>query len=174
MPKKKKDSLIEEEALEEKEEETTIEVVEEKPRDPYEGDPIDVPIDESFYKPERVTIKQIVEDGTYKSIQVDLKRKKADLNTGLDSQDVLARKAAHWDNINDKKGTRTVGGIVMSKIFTIFNLLCFGIAAWLISVGAYAKCFFVIIVTANIINNYVFNFYFLFLPITEYVNSRSR
>ena len=151
MPRKKKDSLIEEEALEEKEEETTIEVVEEKPRDPYEGDPIDVPIDESFYKPERVTIKQIVEDGTYKSIQVDLKRKKADLNTGLDSQDVLARKAAHWDNINDKKGTRTVGGIVMSKIFTIFNLLCFGIAAWLISVGAYAKCFFVIIVTANII-----------------------
>ena len=76
---------------------------------------------------------------------------KADLKTGLDSQDVSSRVAAHWDNVNDKKGTRTVSGIIFSKIFTIFNLLCFGIAAWLISVGAFTKCFFILIVTSNII-----------------------
>ncbi|MBP5446257.1 MAG: HAD-IC family P-type ATPase [Acholeplasmatales bacterium] len=141
----------EEESKEEVAQAKVEEVVEEKKEDIYEGEPIDVPIDESFYKPITVKVKQIVEDGTYKTNEVDLKRKKADLNYGLDTQDVLARNAAHWNNVNDKKGTRTVSGIVLSKIFTIFNLLCFGIAAWLISVGAFTKCFFVIIVTANII-----------------------
>ena len=119
--------------------------------DVFEGDPVDVPLDESFYTPTRVKVKQIVEDGSIKTIEVDLKRKKANLKTGLDAQDVNARVQAHWNNVNDKKGTRTVGSIIMSKIFTIFNLLCFGIAAWLISVGAFAKCFFILIVTANII-----------------------
>ena len=132
-------------------EEVKEEVVEEEKKDIYEGDPIDVPIDESFYKPVSVKLKEIAEDGTYQIKEVDLARKKADLNFGLDSQDVLARKAAHWDNVNDKKGSRTTSGIVLSKIFTIFNLLCFGIAAWLISVGAFSKCFFILIVTTNII-----------------------
>lgn len=130
--------------------EETIEETE-KEKDIYEGDPIDVPIDESFYKPLTVKVKEIAPDGTYKTSEVDLKRKKADLNSGLDSHDVLARKSAHWDNVNDKKGTRTTSGIILSKIFTIFNLLCFGIAAWLISVGAFTKCFFILIVTTNII-----------------------
>ena len=132
-------------------EEVKEEVVEEEKKDIYEGDAIDVPIDESFYKPVSVKLKEIAEDGTYKITDVNLARKKADLNFGLDSQDVLARKAAHWDNVNDKKGSRTTSGIVLSKIFTIFNLLCFGIAAWLISVGAFSKCFFILIVTTNII-----------------------
>ena len=124
---------------------------EEEIDDIFEGEPVDVPIDETFYQPTNVRIKQIADDGTLKSIDVDLRRKKADLKTGLDSQDVAARVAAHWDNVNDKKGTRTVSGIIFSKIFTIFNLLCFGIAAWLISVGAFTKCFFILIVTSNII-----------------------
>ena len=124
---------------------------EEEIEDIFEGEPVDVPIDETFYQPTNVRIKQIADDGTLKSIDVDLRRKKADLKTGLDSQDVAARVAAHWDNVNDKKGTRTVSGIIFSKIFTIFNLLCFGIAAWLISVGAFTKCFFILIVTSNII-----------------------
>ena len=132
-------------------EEVKEEVVEEEKKDIYEGDAIDVPIDESFYKPVSVKLKEIAEDGTYKITDVNLARKKADLNFGLDTQDVLARKAAHWDNVNDKKGSRTTSGIVLSKIFTIFNLLCFGIAAWLISVGAFSKCFFILIVTTNII-----------------------
>ena len=180
MARKKKEVVIDEnsidesviesletEEIEEKHEEKEVEKVEEKPVQKAEGNtlekeklvddltiegkPIDVPIDESFYKPTTVDVKQIVEDGTYKITQVDLKRKKADLDFGLDSLDVLARETAHWNNVNDKKGTRTVSGIVLSKIFTIFNLLCFGVAAWLISVGAFTKCFFVIIVTANII-----------------------
>ena len=154
-------TLISEEIEETKVEEKPVQKVEENKNTlekekldddlTIEGKPIDVPIDESFYKPTTVNVKQIVEDGTYKITQVDLKRKKADLDFGLDSLDVLARETAHWDNVNDKKGTRTVSGIVLSKIFTIFNLLCFGVAAWLISVGAFTKCFFVIIVTANII-----------------------
>ena len=150
MAARKKDVL---EVKEVQEKEVIEEVIEETEvvDDIFEGDPIDVPIDESFYKPITVKVKQIADDGTYKTNEVELKRKQADLSTGLDQQDVLAREAAHWNNINDKKGTRTVGGIIMSKIFTIFNLLCFGIAAWLISVGAFTKCFFIIIVTANII-----------------------
>ena len=116
-----------------------------------EGDPVDVPLDETIYKPTKVGVKQIVEDGTYKITEVDLQRKQADLSFGLDELDVLARETAHWNNVNDKKGTRTVGSIVLSKIFTIFNLLCFGVAGWLISVGAFTKCFFIIIVTANVI-----------------------
>ena len=143
--------------LDDDKEEKITEIKEERPKqeeekeDIFEGDPIDVPIDESFYTPTKVKVQQIADDGTYELIEVDLQRKKADLNFGLDAQDVLARKAAHWDNINDKKGTRTVSGIVLSKIFTIFNLLCIGIAAWLISIGAFSKCFFILIVTANII-----------------------
>ena len=138
------------EVLETKEKEN-INPFEEEIEDVFEGDPVDVPVDESFYQPQKVKIKQIAEDGTLKTVDFDLRRKKANLKTGLDSHDVAARVAAHWDNVNDKKGTRTVGGIVFSKIFTIFNLLCFGIAAWLISVGAFTKCFFILIVTSNII-----------------------
>ena len=138
------------EALEKKEKEN-VNPFEDEIEDIFEGEPVDVPIDESFYQPQKVKIKQIAEDGTLKTTEFDLKRKKANLKTGLDSHDVAARKAAHWDNINDKKGTRTVGGIILSKILTIFNLLCIGIAIWLISVGAFTKCFFIIIVLANII-----------------------
>ena len=138
------------EALEQKEKES-VNPFEDEIEDVFEGEPVDVPVDESFYQPQKVKIKQIAEDGTLKTTEFDLRRKKANLKTGLDSQDVAARVAAHWNNVNDKKGTRTVGGIVLSKIFTIFNLLCFGIAIWLISVGAFAKCFFILIVTTNII-----------------------
>lgn len=138
------------EVLETKEKES-VNPFEDEIEDVFEGDPVDVPLDESFYQPQKVKIKQIAEDGTLKTTEFDLRRKKANLKTGLDSHDVAARVAAHWDNVNDKKGTRTVGGIVFSKIFTIFNLLCFGIAVWLISVGAFTKCFFILIVTANII-----------------------
>ncbi len=138
------------EALEQKEKES-VNPFEDEIEDVFEGEPVDVPVDESFYQPQKVKIKQIAEDGTLKTTEFDLRRKKANLKTGLDSHDVAARVAAHWDNVNDKKGTRTVGGIVLSKIFTIFNLLCFGIAIWLISVGAFAKCFFILIVTTNII-----------------------
>ena len=152
-------TLINEETEEKVDEKQVEKAIEKKPDEKdklfddinIEGSPIDVPMDESFYKPTVVNVKQIVEDGTYKITQVDLKRKKADLDFGLDSLDVLARETAHWNNVNDKKGSRTVSGIVLSKIFTIFNLLCFGVAAWLITVGAFTKCFFVIIVTANII-----------------------
>ena len=130
-------------------EEEKVDLVDED--DGFEGSPIDVPIDESFYSPTIVKIKEISDDGTYTTSDFDLRRKKANLKTGLDSQEVLARKTAHWDNVNDKKGSRTVSGIVLSKILTIFNLLCFGIAGWLISVGAFTKCFFILIVTANIV-----------------------
>lgn len=112
---------------------------------------IDVPMDESFYKPTQATKREISDDGTYKKVTVELRRKKADLNTGLDSSDVASRVAAGWVNVNDKKGTRTIGGIIFSKIFTIFNLLNYSIAAWLITVGAWPKCFFAVIVTANIV-----------------------
>ena len=138
------------EALETKEKDN-INPFEDEIEDVFEGEPVDVPLDESFYQPQKVKIKQIAEDGTLKTTEFDLRRKKANLKTGLDSHDVAARVAAHWDNVNDKKGTRTVGGIIFSKIFTIFNLLCIGIAVWLISVGAFTKCFFIIIVLTNII-----------------------
>lgn len=119
--------------------------------DIYEGDPIDVPLDETIYTPKKVEYKTIVDDGTIKTVSYDLKRKSPDPKVGLEANDVSARVAGHWNNVNDKKGTKTVGGIIMSKIFTIFNLLCGGIAAWLISVGAWTKCFFIIIVISNII-----------------------
>lgn len=138
------------EALENKEKDN-VNPFEDEIEDIFEGEPVDVPLDESFYQPQKVKIKQIAEDGTLKTTEFDLSRKKANLKTGLDSHDVAARVAAHWDNVNDKKGTRTVGGIILSKIFTIFNLLCIGIAVWLISVGAFTKCFFIIIVLTNII-----------------------
>ena len=147
--KDENDELVEEAPVEE--EKVIEEKVEVEEKDIYEGEAIDVPIDESFYKPITTKVKEISEDGTYKITEVNLRRKKADINFGLDSQDVLARNSAHWNNVNDKKGTRTTSGIVLSKIFTIFNLLCFGIAGWLISVGAFSKCFFILIVTTNII-----------------------
>ena len=122
--------------LDDDKEEKITEIKEEKPKqeeekeDIFEGDPIDVPIDESFYTPTKVKVQQIADDGTYELIEVDLQRKKADLDFGLDAQDVLARKAAHWDNINDKKGTRTVSGIVLSKIFTKEEIERFGLSIY--------------------------------------------
>lgn len=108
-------------------------------------------LDETIYAPMTVTKKVMNESGVYEEVKVELKRKKTEITVGLDADEVSSREAAKWVNVNDKKGTRTVGTIIFTNLFTIFNILCFGIAAWLISVGAYTKCFFVFIVTANIV-----------------------
>ena len=70
--------------LDEDKDEKITEIKEEKPKkenvdeeDIFEGDPIDVPIDESFYSPTKVKVQQIADDGTYELIEVDLQRKKA-------------------------------------------------------------------------------------------------
>lgn len=82
---------------------------------------------------------------------VTVSRCNPDIEQGLSSEEAYNRKLAHWDNKTVQGSTKTIKGIIISNVFTIFNLLNFSIAAWLISVKEFKQLTFVIVVTANII-----------------------
>ena len=106
--------------------------------------------------------KKILEGDNAAYVQLVKEKKKVkkiiryntDLNTGLSSEVVEHRQAQGLANTKNIGSTKTIPTIILSNIFTFFNLLNFAIAAWIISVkgwGAWKYIFFIVIVTANMV-----------------------
>ena len=106
--------------------------------------------------------KKILEGDNAAYVQVVKEKKKTkkiiryntDLSTGLSSEIVEHRKLQNLCNTKNVGSTKTIPTIILSNIFTFFNLLNFAIAAWIISVKgfeAWKYIFFVVIVTANLV-----------------------
>ena len=66
-------------------------------------------------------------------------RKSPDVSLGLTSEEVFARKAAGLSNVQVKSEEKTVLQIILSNVFTYFNLLFFFLAACLIFTGSGAQ-----------------------------------
>ena len=78
-----------------------------------------------------------------------IERYNPQVKDGLTSEQVQKRIEDGLVNVVQSKNTKTYRSIIFGNIFTFFNLLCFLVAAALISVGAIGDCFFMIIVIAN-------------------------
>ncbi len=78
-------------------------------------------------------------------------RVETNINTGLNDEQVNERLVKGYVNIKNNKTTKPVHKIIFTNIFTFFNILMIGIAAWLISVGAIKDLFFMVIVTLNVV-----------------------
>lgn len=77
------------------------------------------------------------------------KRIKADVNTGLTSEQVESRKAGGYDNKPVESPSKSVKEIFTGNIFTGFNLLFAILSALLIAVGSYRDLTFMPIIIAN-------------------------
>lgn len=78
-------------------------------------------------------------------------RFRTDLKRGLSDEQVQTRIEEGLVNNIGRGSTKTILQIILSNVLTIFNLITFSVAAWLISVGAVKDLFFMVIVSANII-----------------------
>lgn len=75
----------------------------------------------------------------------------ADEHTGLTDKQVLKRILDGYSNIAVKPPTKTVRQIILTNLFTYFNLIFFVLAGCLIAVGAYNDLLFLPIVIINIL-----------------------
>ena len=80
-----------------------------------------------------------------------IKRYESDPNKGLPNEIVEKRVLDELVNVTKKGSTKSKKAIVISNIFTFFNILTFAIAGWLISVKAFTDLVFLVIVTANLV-----------------------
>lgn len=80
-----------------------------------------------------------------------IERVQADINIGLNPDQVNERLEKGYVNVKNTKNTKSIQKIIFTNIFTFFNILMIGIAAWLISVGAIKDLFFMVIVTLNVV-----------------------
>ena len=78
-------------------------------------------------------------------------RFRTDLKRGLTNEQVQTRIEEGLVNNIGRGSTKTIFQIILSNILTVFNLITFSVAIWLISVGAVKDLFFMVIVSANII-----------------------
>ena len=78
-------------------------------------------------------------------------RFRTDLKRGLSDEQVQTRIEEGLVNNTGRGSTKTILQIILSNVLTIFNLITFSVAAWLITVGAFKDLFFMVIVSANII-----------------------
>ena len=84
-------------------------------------------------------------------------RFRTDLKRGLTDEQVNTRIAEGLVNDTGRGSTKTIPQIIFSNLFTVFNLITFSVAVWLMSVGAFKDLFFMVIVTANIVVGIVEN-----------------
>lgn len=88
---------------------------------------------------------------THKKDVTQVIRVNPDVHTGLSTAQVEERVEAGMVNLTNTGSTKTIKMIVFSNVVTLFNLLNFAIAGWLISVSAFRDIIFMFIVSANII-----------------------
>ena len=79
---------------------------------------------------EKVTNIMISEDDGFDHIN-------ANVNEGLDDEQVIFRIKEGFINEETDSNSRTIASIVLSKIFTAFNLICFAIAGIIIALAVY-------------------------------------
>ena len=82
---------------------------------------------------------------------IGITRFRTDLKRGLTDEQVQTRIQEGLVNKINTGSTKTIPQIILSNVITVFNLIIFAVAAWLISVGATKDLFFLVIVSANII-----------------------
>lgn len=81
-----------------------------------------------------------------------VERYNPEVSQGLTLPEVEARMMAGYVNDTTSGSSKTITNILMTNIFTFFNFLNFGIAAWLISVQAPFKHLnFLLVVVANLV-----------------------
>ena len=106
--------------------------------------------------------KKILEgdDAVYVQVVTEKRKKKkiirynTNIETGLTSEVAEHRKLQNLCNTKSVGSTKSIPVIILSNVFTFFNLLNYAIAAWIIHAfkwEAWNKIFFVAIVTANIV-----------------------
>lgn len=78
-----------------------------------------------------------------------IKRYKTDVNNGLTQNLVNQRILEDLSNTSVRGSTKSIGRIVFSNSITFFNILCFAIAGWLISVQSYKDIIFIFMVILN-------------------------
>lgn len=78
-------------------------------------------------------------------------RIEVDPNVGLNAEQVLERTERGFANIPVEPPTKTVKQIILSNIFTYFNLIFFVLAIALIAVGSFNDLLFLPVVAANIL-----------------------
>ena len=81
---------------------------------------------------------------------IEIIRRIPDVNEGLTTDEADDRKAVGLSNDIKQGSSKTALNIILSNLFTTFNVITFGLAIWLISVGSYKDCFFVLIITFNL------------------------
>lgn len=92
-----------------------------------------------------------VKDTVRAKEDIVVERYNPEVNQGLSTEEVELRHMAGLANRTETGSTKSLSTIVTSNIFTFFNFLNFGIAIWLISVGAsFTNLLFMGVITANI------------------------
>ena len=80
-----------------------------------------------------------------------VERYNPEVETGLTAEEVELRQMAGLANISDTGSSKSIPSIITKNIFTFFNFLNFGIAAWLLSVRAgFTNILFMGVISANI------------------------
>ena len=166
---------VKEEITEEVEEETQIEEMDEEvteikiPEPSFENDSVRV-VGEDFVESERARKERLKREKKEKRLQEkeynamvkahkkalknnpeNIKRYESDPDRGLPTEIVEKRVLDELVNVTKKGSTKSKKAIVISNIFTFFNILTFFIAGWLISVKAFTDLVFLVIVTANLV-----------------------
>ena len=73
------------------------------------------------------------------------------IQEGLTNEQVASRIKEGLNNKCKDKTKKTVLGIILKNLFTFLNMLLFIIGAVLISIGSFSNCFFLVIITSNLL-----------------------
>ena len=89
-------------------------------------------------------------------VQEPVRRKKlpvveADPEIGLNEEQVRTRIKAGYQNTEVESNSKTMKEIILSNVFTYFNLIFFILAVAIIAVGAWYNLTFMVVVVANIV-----------------------
>ena len=76
-------------------------------------------------------------------------RYNVDIDKGLDNNQVKSRIQSGYYNYNSDIKTKKISDIVITNIFTLFNILNFSIALFILLVGSYKNLFFMGVVVCN-------------------------
>lgn len=73
------------------------------------------------------------------------------VKVGLNDEQIASRKKEGLTNKCKDKNKKTVFGIICKNLFTFLNILLFIIGVFLIAVGSFTDCFFLVIIITNLL-----------------------
>jgi len=111
-----------------------------------------IPKEKTVLKEEVSVIKSVEKNVTNKKKKVLVERYDPDIKIGLTKEDVEKRVTQGLNNITSTGSNKTIIGIIIGNTFNFFNIVTFGIAAWLVSANArLLELNFLIVVIINLI-----------------------